>query len=380
MASVAGCKGRELRKPEGEITEAEAMRYIERAVGQSSEGVVLMPSKRAETDYDRVRLNEAAQAMRGPLAVCFLQRAILSMKMGEVDGEPGWVDVPDGQAKLRARLDPNGNVMAVEVLASEFDDSEMEACVMGVVERTKFPESRRDSSNFIDVVYWVSLGFHAGASSQEFATLMRREGVEAGLRSKRCLEGKVPPGDYTIAGVNLFDRNGDTLVNRVENGDFPRAITPCLAQAFKGMQIGREAEAFVRPAEFSVQFTIESDGAIVFADEEWLRLVQLEEQAQRDAQRAKLESGNEVPVDDGGVSGVVPELGKDPSLDPDAQGPLREDAPPRPDEARPPVKTERPDGVPTPRPEQDPKTGSKPRKPKKDPGKGGQKLDLGSPR
>lgn len=352
------------------MSDVEADRYIRKAVMKSSEGVVLMPSAKSG-EFDRLRLNEIAQAMRQPLAICFLERAIVTMERGEVDGERSFVNVPEGQAKFRARLGADGSVVRVETLDSGFTDTEMEACAMKVIGSRKFPPQRGQTSSWIDIVYWVSLGFHAGAQTPQFAKQMRKQQAQAGVRAKKCLEGRVEEGVYDVEGLSLFASNGATLINRISHGDLPSEVSQCVAQAFKQITIDPEPDAFVRPASPKVKFTVRGDGVVEVEDEEWLGRLELEERAKREQRRYELtgtegsSNGDEAPPPlddasgvgfDASVSGVEPL--------PDASSPT----PPAQVETAPePSPTE-----PTP-----PKPKPKPRAPGEDPAKGGIRLELG---
>jgi hypothetical protein len=357
-----GCRNRDgPRRPGGTMSDVEADRYIRKAVMKSSEGVVLMPATKS-AEFDRLRLNEIANAMRQPLAICFLERAIVTMEKGKVDGEETYVKVPEGQAKFRARTGADGSVVRVEVLDSGFTDPEMEACVMKVIGGRKFPALHGQSQSYVDVVYWVSLGFHAGAKTPQYAKLMRKQQAEAGIRAKKCLEGRVEAGVYDVEGLSLFASNGSTLINRITHGDLPADVSRCVAQAFKQIVIDPEKDAFVRPASPKVQFTVRDDGVIEVGDERWLELLQLEERAKREQRRYELTGGEGAGEDeappplesapgagfDSSVSGVEPL--------PDAPAPE-----PKPESA--------------PQPNSEPKPEPKP--PGEDPSKGGIKLDLG---
>ncbi len=263
-------------------------RYLQQAVGQSNEGVVLLSTERSPWELDRARLNEIAQNMRQPLALCFLDRAIVSMKPGKVDGEDGWVNVPDGQARIRARLTPEGKVMRAEVLASAFEDDAMEQCVIKVVEKTRFPEVRRNAQTWIDVVYWVTLGFDSGAQSPAFQEDMRRQQALAASRATRCFEGRAKPGRYTATGLNLVDREGVTLVNRVDSEGLPAPVASCVAQALKGIVVPPDREAFLRPIAPAVSFEVTAQGEVRYGDQEWFELVQLEERAEAEERRREL--------------------------------------------------------------------------------------------
>lgn len=272
----------------GRVTQDQADDYLRAAIRQSSEGVVLDPSQQGLDQIERVRLGEIAQELRGPAAVCFLERAIETMEPGTIDGEAGWLAVPEGQIKFRARVAVDGTVLAADVLESGFTDDHMETCVGEVIRKQRFVESRDSFAYFVDVYYWVSLGFFAEAQSEDFAELMRRQQAQAGLRAAGCLRGRVPAGTYAVSGLNLFDREGRTLVNRVERGSLPSDVSACIAGVFKSIRIHAEPDSFVRPAAPKVEFTVAPDGTVGFADQRWLELVELEERAARDKRKAEL--------------------------------------------------------------------------------------------
>jgi hypothetical protein len=275
------------RSIEGNVSRMQRDEYIRDAVRMSSEGFVLEPVTNIDA-IDKVRLTEIAQSMRTPAAICFLERAIETMEPGEVDGEQTWVGVPEGQAKLRARVSADGTVMATEVLESGFDDDEMEACLLTVIHKQRFIPSRDAFAYHVDVFYWVSLGFFRSAQTEEFATALRKAQTHAGMAAKQCLAGRVPPGEYPVRGLNLFDRDGATVVNRIERGALSPEIGACVASAFKAIHIAPEPEAFVRPAAPEVTFAVAADGSISVSDERWLALIELEEKAAREARKAEL--------------------------------------------------------------------------------------------
>ena len=287
LLSLDGCNREKLAR-EGRVTQMQADSYLRDAIRQSSEGVVLEPSQRGLDQIERTRLGEIAQELRRPGAICFLERAIHTMEPGEVDGEQVWVDVPEGQAKFRARIAVDGSVLSVELLESGFEDSHMETCVGDAIRRQHFVESRDSFAYFIDVYYWVSLGFFAKAQADTFTKLMRRQQAEAGLRAKTCLVGRVPAGTYEVTGLNLFDREGATVVNRIDRGRLPSDVSACIASAFKQIRIYAEPDAFIRPAAPKVEFKVAGDGTVSMSDEHWLEMIVLEERAQREMRRAEL--------------------------------------------------------------------------------------------
>lgn len=286
---------------EGKVTKMQADQYIRDAVRMSSEGVVLEPASNIDA-IDRVRLVEFAQALRSPAAICFLERAILTMEPGIVDGEPGWTDVPEGQIKIRARVAADGTVVATDVLETGFVDPEMEGCLRKVITDQRFLPSRDNFAYHIDVFYWVSLGFFRTALTSEYAELIRRQQATAGVAAKNCLVGRARAGDYEVSGLNLFDRDGNTLVNRIDRGSLSAEVGSCIAAAFRAIRIPAEPEAFVRPAAPKVTFTVAADGSVSVSDERWLALVEKEDQAARDARKAEL---LDQPI---GASGEEPDL------------------------------------------------------------------------
>lgn len=355
---------------EGRVTQDQADDYLRAAIRQSSEGVVLDPSQQGLDQIERVRLGEIAQELRGPAAVCFLERAIQTMEAGTIDGEPGWIEVPEGQAKFRARVSVDGNVLATDVLESGFDDDYMDTCLTEVISKQRFVESRDSFAYFIDIYYWVSLGFFAEAHSEGFAERLRRQQAEASRRAIGCFVGRVPAGTYAVTGLNLFDRDGRTVVNRIDRGELPGEVSSCIASAFKAIRIHEEPDSFIRPAATKAEFVVAADGAVSFGDARWLELIELEERAARERRQAEL-LGDEVP--DGYVDeGEPPEpLGELPPV-PARPGPAKPDvAPPKPDVAPPEPEPAEPEPT-----EPEP---AEPPKPSGDPAKPGTKLDL-SPR
>jgi hypothetical protein len=365
--SAVACdrEGRGPRAPAGPTTRSDANRYITRAIRSSSEGVILLPSQRAEQVYELPRLNEIAQSLRPPAARCFLLRAIETMEP-EPQGEQGYAHVPEGQMKIRVRIAPSGEVLRTEVLETGFLDEHMEPCLRDVLQAQRFPPNKSGNSHYVDVVYWVSLGMQKGAGSEAMATHLRREQVSAGRRAKACLQGRVDAGHYEIGGLNLVDREGATLVNRIDSEELPESIRACLATAFREIRLPRDPDAFVRPVAPVVAFDIGRDGTVAVEGERWLELVELEEQARRAAERKALAEQEPELVDE-----LPPRRPVEPGaglaaggVDPtEAEPPKGE--PPRDPSGEPP-KDPPPQGEP-------PKTGA----PGKDPGKGGLRLDLG---
>jgi hypothetical protein len=359
IMGVMGCARDKLAR-NGQVSQAQADQYVRDAVRQSSEGVVLDPSQKGLDQIERVRLGEIAQDLRGPAALCFLDRAIVTMERGAVDGEQAWLGVPEGQAKFRARVSVDGTVLTTDVLESGFDDAHMDTCLTEVISKQRFVESRDTFAYYIDVYYWVSLGFFAEANSDSFAELMRRQQAAAGVRAKTCLTGRVSPGEYHVAGLNLFDREGRSIVNRVERGELPADVSACIAAAFKQIRIHAEPDSFIRPAAPEVSFTVAGDGSVSIADERWLELIELEERAARDKRKSEL---------------LDEPIGADAADEADAYIDKGEPAPPA--DALPEPEIVRPTGE-GPKPEPEPEPDPAP-DPDADPGKPGTKLDL-SPR
>jgi hypothetical protein len=254
----------------------------------------MLPSRKAERVFELPRLNEIAQAMRQPFAVCFLRRAILTMKPAQ--GGDGFSGTPEGQAKIRARISPAGQVMRAEVLESGFADDDMESCLTDTVRRQRFPENKGGNTHFIDVIYWVSLGAQRGIDTPQFRDRVRRESISAAIRAKPCLQGRLDAGHWVVDGLNLVDREGATLVNRVEQPKMTEAMRACLAQAFSQVRLPRDSDAFVRPVATQVAFDISRDGTIEVDGEQWLKLLEMEEAAQ--AARDRAAAGGDEDVDE----------------------------------------------------------------------------------
>jgi hypothetical protein len=358
FVGLGGC-AREKLGPEGRVTQDQAESYLHAAIRQSSEGVVLDPSREGLDQIERVRLGEIAQQLRGPAAACFLNRAIETMEPGTIDGEPGWIDVPEGQVKIRARVSVDGTVLTTDVIESGFTDDHMETCVSEAIQKQRFVESRDSFAYYIDVYYWVSLGFFAEAQSDSFGELIRRQQAQAGARATGCLDGRVPAGSYVVSGLNLFDREGHTVVNRIERGSLPSEVSSCIAGVFKTIRIHPEPDSFVRPAAPKVEFTVAADGTVSFADKRWLELVELEERAARDKRKAEL-LDQPVGADQGEPDGWI-DRGEPGEPEPDAAEPEKPEA-------------DEPGKSSLPQPSMDPKP-----QPTGDPTKPGTKIDL-SPR
>jgi hypothetical protein len=354
---LLACAGRE-DQVGGPMTEMQKNETIRRAIRSSSEGVIFLPSRKAEQVYELPRLNEIAQGLRQPAAACFLQRALETMEPAP-QTEEGFVGVPDGQVKLRARIGPNGQVLRTEVLESGFDDEAVPQCVAKAIRQKRFPENPSGTNHYIDIIYWVSLGMAADLKSATMQKHLRKETVQAAIRAKPCVTGRVSPGSYTVEGLNLVGPDGSTMANRVDQSSLPEDSRKCVARAFREIRLPADKTTFVRPVMPTVRFDVKADGTIAVADEDWLRLVQLEERAQRAQQRADLgvEVGEDAKpslVDEGEPDGVIAGEATVQVDDGAAVSGDKEDPPPSVE----------------PKP--------KPKKPKKDPGKGGLKIDLGT--
>lgn len=299
---ATGCTAKgganEVLPPSGMNTTSQARRYIDKAVRRSSEGVILMPSKKAESLYDRTRLNEIAQNLRVPAAQCFVARAVETMKVGVQDGETTYVDVPEGQIRIRARINPAGEVLRTEVLETGFKDETMYPCLDKAIRAVKWTQNKTGVIQFIDVINWVSLGFSVEDHTDEARHELRKQTAIAATRARKCLEGRVSAGRYKVSGLSLVDREGRTLANRVDPGVLPEAVTQCVAVVFREIRMPRLKEAFVRPISPSADFVVATDGSVSFADEKWLALIQLEEETLK-AERRGVSDDVSTEVDEG---------------------------------------------------------------------------------
>ncbi len=338
-------------------------RYIQKAIRSSNEGVILLPSTKAERVYELPRLNEIAQGLREPAAECFLRRAIETMEPTE-GKENGFAGVPEGQVKIRARIAPSGEVLRTEVLETGFVDERMPACIEKAIARQQFPENQTGVNHYIDIVYWVSLGIQSDVHTEAYRTRLRREQIAAAVRAKPCLQGRAQAGAYRIAGLNLVDRDGTTMMNRIDAKQLSEPVRTCLARAFRDMRLDRQPDAFVRPMLAAVDVKVADDGSIAVDGERWLELIELEEHTRMMEQQAKLagvgEGDGQAPASD------VDEL---PAERP-VSGPGDVESPAVADDGVDDVPAEPPTTAPG-EPVKAP-----PRDAPKDPGKGGIKLDL----
>jgi len=363
----------------------QASRYIQKAVRRSPEGFILIPSKKAERAFDRTRLTELAQNLRGPAAVCFVNETIEKAQRAVVDGEETFVGIPEGQAKIRVRIAPHGKVLRTDVLEGGFGDDEeeeMEACLMDVLRTARWPENRSGNTHWVDAIYWVSLGFQADDRSPDAKEELRRQQALLALKGKGCLEGRTRPGTFAVDGLSLLDREGKTLTNRVEPTDLTQEVADCLAVVLRELRMPRSPDAFVRPFLPHLEYTVAANGDVSFSDERWLSLLLLEERAERDTRRAELagEADAKRPpsVEDEVQAGLV-DLGPDRPTDADegADVVIRTTGDGADADAGTPMPKVKHQRAPkSPPPSKGPT--SPPAKPGEDPGKGGLKLNLGT--
>lgn len=289
---LGGCRGRGTDEPDVEQTQLQAQSTIRKAIRSSPEGFIFLPSKRAQRVYELPRLNEIAQSMRQPAAACFLEQAVQTMRTAPKE-DVGFDNIPDGQAKLRMRIAADGKVLRVETLETGFAGDAVPECVSDELKRRRFPANETGTAHYIDVVYWVSLG--PQPTTNGHAQRVRREQVEAGVRAKKCLQGRVGEGAYAIAGLNLVASNGATVANRVEQVGLPDDVRQCVATAFRSLRLLADEATFIRPVVVGTNFAVGLDGGVKVDDEDWLRLLELEERARRDTLRAQQEASS--PVD-----------------------------------------------------------------------------------
>ena len=293
-----GCAGSstENRAAGSLSTYAQARRYVDKAVRRSTEGVILMPSRKAETLYDRTRLNDIAQNLRVPAAVCFVNRAITTMQRAQSkDGDLMFKDVPEGQIRIRTRINSAGQVLRTEVLESGFKDEQMYPCLDEAIRKVKWTQNKTGAVQFIDVIYWVSLGYQAEDHSDEAKAELRRQTAKASIKAKQCLSGRVGEGRYKVDGLSLVDRDGRTLANRIDPGVLPDKVGECVAIVLREMRFARVQEAFVRPILPSVEFIVDQAGSVTFADEAWYAVLEQEEQILKEERQAELAAAMDDP-------------------------------------------------------------------------------------
>ncbi len=286
-------------------TYSQARRYVDKAVRRSTEGVILMPSRKAETLYDRTRLNDIAQLLRVPAAVCFVNRAIETMKRStSKDGELVFAEVPEGQIRIRTRINSAGQVLRTEVLESGFKDEQMYPCLDAAIRKTKWTQNKTGAVQFVDVIYWVSLGYQAEDHSDAAKAELRKQTAKVGIKAKQCLAGRVGEGTYKVDALSLVDRDGRTLANRVDPGVLPEKVGECVAIVLREMRFQRVQEAFVRPILPHIDFTVNNLGEVSFADEKWYALLEREEEAIKEARQAELAAEMDDPntaIDEGAI-------------------------------------------------------------------------------
>jgi hypothetical protein len=331
LALGGGCARGAIEAPTGgRNSVGQIDRYLEKAVGLSNEGVVLMPSDSMARETERTRLNEIAQALRIPFAACFLRKTIEVSKVALIEDNLGLVAVPQGQVRLRARLNGSGKVLRAELMESTIEDDAMIECVQEAVVAQEFPRVRSSTLRWVDVVYWVSLGYDRGRDSPERKVFNRRQVADASRAAKPCLSGRVQRGEYALRGVSLVDREGSSLINRIEPNDLPPPVNRCIAQVFRQIQAPPDPEAFVRAVIADMVFVVGADGAVGYEDEEWLRLTDLEAAAIRRERRAEEQSPAGGPRPSGAkviISGVGVSPAPARGFDPAVEGPRLEGAP-----------------------------------------------------
>ncbi len=313
LGGLVGCGGKnrgdEVVAPTGMNTHSQIRRYVDKAVRRSTEGVILMPSKKADTLFDRTRLNEIAQGLRVPAALCFVNRAIETMKLGQQDGETTFLGVPEGQIRIRTRINPAGEVLRTEVIETGFQDEAMYTCLDKAIKAVRWTTNKSGVVQFIDVIYWVSLGYQAEDHSEAAQLQLRKQQAIAAEKARGCLRNRVPAGRYQVQGLSLMDRDGRTLVNRVEPGVLPDNVGECVAIVFRDIRMQPVKEAFVRPFTPRADFVVATDGTVNFTDERWLALLKLEEEAMREARLAEMAGDDPVTrVDEGEAPGAATPL------------------------------------------------------------------------
>ena len=231
--------------------------------------------------------------------------------------------VPQGQLRVRARLNGAGEVQQVELMEGTFEDSPMVRCIEDAVQEQAFPAVRSNTLRWIDVVHWVSLGYDQGREQPDLVRARRLQVARLSRSSLRCLEGRLRPGTYRAEGVNLVDRTGSTLVNRIEPGALPGPVARCVAQVFKALTTNAEPESYVRAILPVIEYEVDAEGRATFADAEWLRLLDLEAAAQRAGAASPppaREAGDSarsgrLPAIQGVTTAPMPDKGLDPALE-----------------------------------------------------------------
>ncbi len=291
VACAAACSsaGRGTKAPEGAATQMQAEAYVARAIRSSPEGFILFPSVRAERVYERPALQRIAQTLRPQAAACFANRAIETLQRREAPGGVVYEHAPEGQAKIRVRIGPDGAVLRSEILESGFEDEGMESCLLQILDRVRWPPNRQGHVHYVDVVYWVSLGPNKFAHTKILRDRIRREQAAAAIRGKKCLRGRVPPGRYPVDATVLLDRDGRTIAARLDTHRLPEKAAHCLVAAVETVRGPADPASFVRPVGVHLGFTVTTDGAVAADDEDWLALLRAEERARARARRAERE-------------------------------------------------------------------------------------------
>lgn len=262
-------------------------KHDEAMVKGAAEGVTLLPNRQSDVIYSPRRLAEIAQSLREGAAQCFIRQALENVQIdpshpGELTG------VPEGQLKLRIRLTPGGKAINTEVLDSSFPGDAMPRCFAKLVEAREWPKQATASNQTIEAVYWTGFGEHPEAGTPEFETRVHRQAAEAGDRARACLDERVQPGTYTVQGLNLINSDGVTVASRVLASDLPKPVRECVEGELEPIRL-KASSAFIRPIISEINYTMADDRQVAMADDAWLRLVRLEDQAIR----AEMLSGTE---------------------------------------------------------------------------------------
>jgi hypothetical protein len=142
------------------------------------------------------------------------------------------------------------------------------------------------------------------------------------------------------------------MINRVDAPALDGEVRACLSQALRDLRLAPQGDAFVRPVVATIEVDVDNEGAVTVKDEQWLHLIELEEEALRAAKQA------EVRGDDDDDEPAIPIVDTDRIADTDGV-----DLGPSPDDgAEAPSASERP---------------ATPPAPKQDPGTAGLKIELG---
>ena len=85
-----------------------------------------------------------------------------------------------------------------------------------------------------------------------------------------------------------MDREGNTLVTRIDPNNLQAPVRECLAVVMRQIRMPRAPNSFVRPASPRIRYTVATDGAVSFDDEQWISVLLLEEKALREERRAEV--------------------------------------------------------------------------------------------